>query len=62
MAQDDILGSFAEGGMYVDYLMSEIKADFLDTDDDEDIATSSRQKSTKTIHAIGNLKATYIKF
>lgn len=44
MAQEDILESFTEGGIYVDYLIGEISADFLDTDDEEDIATSSRQK------------------
>lgn len=44
MAQEDILESFTEGGIYADYLIGEIKADFLDLDDEEDIATSSRQK------------------
>ena len=44
MAQEDILESFTEGGIYADYLIGEIKADFLDLDDKEDIATSSRQK------------------
>lgn len=44
MAQEDILDSFPEGGIYADYLIGEIRADFLDIDKDEDIATSSRQK------------------
>ncbi|MCG8321704.1 MAG: ATP-binding protein [Cytophagales bacterium] len=44
MAQEDILESFTEEGIYADYLIGEIKADFLDLDDEEDIATSSRQK------------------
>lgn len=44
MAQEDILESFNEGGLYSAYLIGEIHADFLDIDSDEDIATSSRQK------------------
>ena len=33
-----------EGGIYSKYLIGEIHADFLDTDDREDIATSGRQR------------------
>ena len=44
LAQEDMLGSYNEGGIYADYLIGEIHADFLDTDDEDDIATSSRQK------------------
>lgn len=44
LAQEDILEDFADGGMYTKYLIGEIHADFLDDDDKEDIATSSRQK------------------
>jgi hypothetical protein len=44
MAQEDILESFNEGGIYATYLIGEINADFLDEDKQEDIATSSRQK------------------
>lgn len=43
LAQEDILINFSEGGLYTKYLIGEIHADFLDTDDEEDIATSSRQ-------------------
>jgi hypothetical protein len=43
MAQEDILDSFTEGGIYASYLIGEIQADFLDDDKKEDIATSSRQ-------------------
>jgi len=43
LAQEDILESFGEGGMYSSYLIGEIHADFLDEDQKEDIATSSRQ-------------------
>lgn len=44
LAQEDILEDFSEGGLYTKYLIGEIHADFLDTDEEEDIATSSRQK------------------
>jgi hypothetical protein len=44
LAQEDILEEFTEGGMYTKYLIGEIHADFLDQDNQEDIATSSRQK------------------
>jgi len=48
MAQEDILEEFREGGMYTKYLFGEIHADFLDIDEEEDIATSSRQKVIET--------------
>lgn len=44
LAQEDILEEFGEGGIYSKYLIGEIHADFLDRDDKDDIATSSRQK------------------
>ena len=44
MAQEDVSDFFTEGGMYADYLIGEIHADFLDIDSEEDIATSNRQK------------------
>lgn len=44
MAQEDILESFNEGGIYSTYLIGEIEADFLDLDTEDDIATTSRQK------------------
>ncbi len=43
LAQEDILEEFAEGGLYTKYIIGEIHADFLDLDDEEDIATTSRQ-------------------
>lgn len=43
VAQEDILDSYTEGGIYASYLVGEIEADFLDANDQEDIATSSRQ-------------------
>ena len=44
LAQEDILEEFGEGGVYSKYIMGEIHADFLDLDDREDIATTSRQR------------------
>lgn len=43
VADEDILPSFGEGGVYGRYVFGEIEADFLDDDTLEDIATSSRQ-------------------
>ncbi len=43
VAQEDILREFRLGGMITKYMFGEINADFLDEDDQEDIATSSRQ-------------------
>lgn len=40
---EDILPAFNESGIYATYLIGEITADFLDTDYEDDIATSSRQ-------------------
>lgn len=44
LAQEDILDSFSEGGIYTKYLIGEIHADFLDDNEKEDITTTSRQK------------------
>lgn len=44
LAQEDILSSFNEGGIYASYLIGEIYADYLDDDNEKDIATSSRQQ------------------
>jgi hypothetical protein len=43
LAEEDILEDFGESGIYSKYLIGEIHADFLDQDDEEDIATTSRQ-------------------
>ncbi|MBK8783161.1 MAG: hypothetical protein IPO22_15445 [Anaerolineales bacterium] len=40
---EDILKDMKEGGIYTKYLIGEIRADFLDSDDKEDMATSDRQ-------------------
>lgn len=44
LAQEDILASYGEGGVYASYVIGEIQADFLDNDDDPDISTSNRQQ------------------
>ncbi len=48
LAQEDILDEFGETGVYKTFVLGEIHADFLDTDQDIDIATSSRQKVLET--------------
>lgn len=40
---EDILSGIKEGGVFSKYIIGEIRADFLDIDEEEDIATSSRQ-------------------
>ena len=50
MAQEDILTDFSERGVYASYLIGELRVDDMDkydgpgTNEDEDAATSSRQK------------------
>ena len=44
VAQEYILSEFRIGGMITKFLFGEIHADFLDQDDKDDIATSSRQR------------------
>lgn len=44
VAQEDILQEYNIGSMITKYMYGEIHADFLDSDDKEDITTSSRQK------------------
>lgn len=44
LAHEDILEEFAEGGLYTKYVIGELHADFLDMDDEDDIATTSRQR------------------
>ena len=39
-----MLGDFAERGVYASYLLGELRVDGLDTDKEEDAATSSRQR------------------
>lgn len=43
VAQEDILSSFRDGGLYTKYVIGELEADFLDSTNENDIATSSRE-------------------
>ena len=43
LAQEDIMATFGFSSMFTRYVIGEIYADFLDQDDQDDIATSSRQ-------------------
>ena len=43
MAKENILPEISSTALYTKYLMGEINADFLDEDDNDDIATSNRQ-------------------
>ena len=44
LAQENILDEIGDEDIYSEYVIGEIHADFLDIDDQEDIATSSRQR------------------
>jgi hypothetical protein len=44
LAQEDLLKDVSEGGLFTKYLIGEVRADFMDADDLEDIATSDRQR------------------
>lgn len=44
LAHEDLMEEFNENGVYASYVIGEIRADFLDSDHEEDIATSSRQR------------------
>ena len=56
VAQEDILKDFRLGGMITKYLFGEINADFLDEDERDDIATSSRQSISEDDPRFGALK------
>ena len=43
VAKEDVLQEFRLGGMITKFMFGEIRADFLDDDNEEDIATSGRQ-------------------
>ena len=43
LVQEDILKSFDEAGVFTKYVIGEVKAEGLDEDNEEDIATTSRQ-------------------
>lgn len=48
LVDEDILSSISEGGLYTKYLIGELRADFLDSDDKDDITTSDRQRLKET--------------
>jgi hypothetical protein len=48
LVQEDLLADIKEGGLFTKYLSGEIRADFLDLDDKDDIATSDRQRLKQT--------------
>ena len=43
LAQEDVLDDFGQKEIYADYVVGEVYCDALDSDDEDDIATSSRQ-------------------
>jgi hypothetical protein len=43
LVHEDLLKDLKEGGVFTKYLIGEIRADFLDLDTEEDVATSDRQ-------------------
>lgn len=57
VAQEDILQDFRLGGMITKYMFGEINAEFLDEDNKEDIATSSRQSISEEDHRFKALKS-----
>ena len=57
VAQEDILQDFRLGGMITKYLFGEINAEFLDEDEQEDIATSSRQSISEDDPRFAGLKS-----
>lgn len=48
LVQEDLLGDIKQGGLFTKYLVGELRADFLDRDDMDDIATSDRQRLKQT--------------
>ncbi len=57
LAQENILDDFRQSGFYTKYLIGEIHADFLDMDNLDDIATTSRQEIIKDSRRYEELKA-----
>lgn len=56
LAQENILDDFRQSGFYTKYLIGEIHADFLDMDNLDDIATTSRQEIIKDSRRYEELK------
>lgn len=57
VAQEKTLQFFGEDGLYAAYVVGEIHADWLDDDDEDDIATSNRQALIEDDPRVQNLKA-----
>lgn len=60
VAQDKTLQFFGEDGVYASYIVGEIHADWLDDDDEEDIATSNRQSLIEDDPRVEKLKLALI--
>lgn len=59
LVHENVLPDFREAGVYADYVIGEINADFLDADDLDDIVTSGRQ-SVKENDPRFELLVTYV--
>ncbi|WP_169307182.1 BbrUII/HgiDII family restriction enzyme [Ferrimonas sediminicola] len=57
VVHEDVLGEFNDGRLFTKYVIGEINADFLDLDDEQDIATSSRQSLIEDDPRYQQLKA-----
>ena len=57
VAKEDILQDFRLGGMITKFMFGEVNADFLDEDEKEDIATSSRQSISENDPRFAALKS-----
>jgi hypothetical protein len=57
LAQEDILSFYNEGGLYASYIIGELHADFLDDDNEKDIATSNRQQFNENDERFEKLRA-----
>ncbi|MEM7431003.1 MAG: ATP-binding protein [Pseudomonadota bacterium] len=44
LAHEDLLASLGKGGVYTNYVFGELHADFLDSNEEDDAATSNRQQ------------------
>ncbi len=57
LIHEDVLGDLKEGGIYSKYLIGEIDADFMDSNDEDDIVTSDRQSVKQDDERYGKLRA-----
>jgi len=48
LVEENLLTHIKEGGLYTKYLIGELRADFLDVDERDDITTSDRQRLKET--------------